>query len=54
VGYGKLFSFESDGNNGERCTYLVCDFNGIRLKDLSPLCCIVIILNMEGKIGHVK
>jgi hypothetical protein len=29
VGYGKLFSFENDGRNGERCTYLVCDFNGI-------------------------
>jgi hypothetical protein len=52
VVYGEFFSFESGVRNGERWTYLVYDFNG-RLKDLSPLCCIVIILNVESRIGHV-
>jgi hypothetical protein len=53
VGYGKLFSFESDGRNGKRCMYLVCDFNGRWLKDSNYLCCIVIVLNVEGRVGHV-
>ncbi len=30
--------------NGKRCMYLVCHFNGRRLKDLSFLCCISILL----------
>jgi hypothetical protein len=52
VGYEKL-SLENDERNGERCTYSVCDVNGKWLKDLSPLCCIVIILSVEGRIRHV-
>jgi hypothetical protein len=52
VGYGKL-SLENDERNGERCTYLVCDVSGRWLKDLNPLCCIVIILSVEGKVNHV-
>jgi hypothetical protein len=52
VGYGKLFSFESDGRNGERCIYLVCDFNARWLKDSNPLCYIVIVLSVEGKVKH--
>jgi hypothetical protein len=51
-GYGKLL-FERKERNEERCTYLVSDFNGIWLKYLSHLCCIIIVLNMEGKVGHV-
>jgi hypothetical protein len=53
VGYGELFSFESDRRNGKRNTYLVCDFNGRWLKDLRHLCCIVIVLSVEGRVGHV-
>jgi hypothetical protein len=52
VGYGEL-SLENDGRNGKRCIYLVCDFSGQWLKDSSLLCCIVIILNVEGTIGYV-
>jgi len=52
VGYGEL-SLENDGRNGKRCIYLVCDFSGQRLKDSSFLCCIVIVLNVEGTIGYV-
>jgi hypothetical protein len=52
VGCKKL-SLESDVKNEERCTCLVCDFNGRWLKDLNYLCCIVIVLNVEGRVGHV-
>jgi hypothetical protein len=52
VGYGKL-SLESDGRNGKICRYLVCDFNGIWLKDSNILCCTVIVLSVEGKKGYV-
>ncbi len=52
-GYVKL-SLESDRKNEERCTYLVCDFNRRRLKGSSLLCCIVIVLNVEVRIGYVK
>ncbi len=51
--YGKFFSFENDGRNGKRCTYLVCDFNGRWLKDSNNLCCIVIVLSVESRIRHV-
>jgi hypothetical protein len=30
--------------------YLVCDFNGRWLKDSSFLCCILILLKVEGKV----
>ncbi len=53
MGYGKLFSFESDGRNGKGYMYLVCDFNGRWLKDSSYLCCIIIVLNVEGRVRHV-
>ncbi len=53
MGYGKLLSLDNGGRNGEQCTYLVCDFNGRWLKNLSPLCCIVIVLNVEGRVDHV-
>jgi len=33
--------------------YFVCDFNGGWLKDSSVLCCIVILLNVEGKIVYI-
>jgi hypothetical protein len=33
--------------------YLVCDFNGKWLKDLSLLCCIVIISSVGGRVGYV-
>jgi hypothetical protein len=52
VAYGEL-SLENDGRNGERCTYLVCNVNGKWLKDLNPLCWIVITLNVKGRVGHV-
>jgi hypothetical protein len=53
-GIWKLLFLESDGRNGKRCTYLVCDFNGVWLKDLSPLYYIVIVLDVEAEIGHVR
>jgi len=46
-------SLESDGRNGKRCKYLLCDFNRRWLKDLSILCCIVVVLSVEGKIRYV-
>jgi hypothetical protein len=52
LGYGEL-SLEHDWRNGERCLYLACDFNGRWLKDLSLLCCIVIVLSVEYRIGYV-
>jgi hypothetical protein len=39
--------------DGEMCMYFVCDFNGRWLKDLSFLCCFVIILNVGGRVGYV-
>ncbi len=36
--------------NGKRSTYFVCDFNGRWLKDLSLLCCIDVLLSVEGRI----
>ncbi len=42
----------SDGRNGERCMYFRSDFNGRGLKDSSFLCCIVIVLSVEGKVGY--
>ncbi len=35
---------------GEIYMYLVCDFNGRWLKDSSFLCCILILLKVEGKV----
>jgi hypothetical protein len=35
------------------CIWLVI-FNGRWFKYLNHLCCIVIILNVESKMGHVK
>lgn len=40
--------------NEERCMYLVCHFNGRRLKDSSLLCCISILLeNMETRVVDI-
>jgi hypothetical protein len=40
--------------NEERCMYLVCHFNGRRLKDLSLLCCISILLeSMETRVVDI-
>jgi len=34
--------------------YLMCDFNGRRLKDLNILCCISILLkNMDGRVVDI-
>jgi hypothetical protein len=44
---------ENDGKNGKICTYLVCDFNRRWLKDLSLLCCIVIVLSVDDKVRYV-
>jgi hypothetical protein len=41
---------ERDVKGGERYMYLVCDFNGRWLKDSSFLCCILILLKVEGKV----
>jgi len=41
---------ERDVRNGKRCMYFGCDFNGRWLKDSNILCCIVIILSVEGKV----
>jgi hypothetical protein len=51
VSYGKL-SLESDVRNEERCMYLICDFNGIWLKDSSLLCCIIVVLSVEGRVKY--
>jgi hypothetical protein len=51
-GYGEL-SLENDVRIGERCIYLVCDFNERWLKDLSFLYYIIIVLHVEGRIGYV-
>jgi hypothetical protein len=48
----KNFPLESDGRNGERCMHFGCDFNGKGLKDSSFLCCIVIVISVEGRIGY--
>jgi hypothetical protein len=39
-----------EGRNEEKCMYFVCDFNGRWLKDLSFLCCIGILLRVEGRV----
>jgi hypothetical protein len=36
--------------NGERNMYFVCDFNERWLKDSSFLCCVDVLLSVEGKI----
>jgi hypothetical protein len=41
------------GRNEERCTYLVCDFNGRWLKDSNLLCSIVFVLNVEGRVEYI-
>jgi hypothetical protein len=45
---------ESEVSEGKKCMYFVCDFNGRWLKDMSLLCCIVIILSVGSIIGYVK
>jgi hypothetical protein len=47
------FFLKSDVKNGKKCIYLICDFNGRWLKDLSFLCCIVIVLSVEGRVGYI-
>ncbi len=39
--------------NGKICMYIVCDFNEKWLKNSSLLCCIVIVLNVGGKVVYV-
>jgi hypothetical protein len=39
-----------DVKGGEKYMYLVCDFNGRWLKDSNFLCCIVILLKVEGRV----
>jgi len=41
---------ERDVRNGKICMYFRCDFNGRWLKDSNILCCIVILLSVEGKV----
>ncbi len=52
MGYGKL-SLEGDVRNGKICTYLVCDFNERWLKGSSILCCLVVLLSVEGRVKYV-
>jgi hypothetical protein len=56
VGHWKCRTFiKRERKNGERCIYFVCDFNERWLKDLSFLCCIGILLKVEGRIvGNIK
>jgi hypothetical protein len=44
------FHFECEGKEWIKKYYFVCDFNGRWLKDLSFLCCIDVLLSVEGKI----
>jgi hypothetical protein len=52
VGYG-ILSLDGDVKNGKRCTYLVYDFNERWLKDSSILCCVVVVLSVEGRVKYV-
>ncbi len=56
MGHWKCRTFiKREGRNGERCMYFVCDFNGRCLKDLNFLCCIGILLKVEGRvIGKIQ
>jgi hypothetical protein len=47
------FFFRMMGGMEKGCMYLVCDFNGIWLKYSNYFCCIVIVLNVEGRVRHV-
>ncbi len=46
-------NLENEVRHGEICMYFVCDLNGKWLKDSSLLCCILIILNMGGRVSYV-
>ncbi len=39
-----------DEKNGKISMYFVCDFSGRWLKDSSFLCCIDVLLSVEGKV----
>jgi hypothetical protein len=51
---GFIRNLENEVNDGKKCMYFMCDFNGRRLKDMSLLCCIIIILSVGSRIGYVK
>jgi hypothetical protein len=44
---------ERNVKGGERYMYLVCDFNGKWLKDSSFLCCVDILLRVEGRVVDI-
>ncbi len=46
----KIFTWRVEERNGERNMYFVCDFNERWLKDSSFLCCVDVLLSVEGKI----
>jgi hypothetical protein len=46
---------DKEGRNKQKCMYFVCDFNEKWLKNLSFLCCIVILLRVESRVvGNVQ
>jgi hypothetical protein len=46
----KILTWRVKERNGKRSMYFACDFNGRWLKDSSFLCCIDVLLSVEGKI----
>jgi hypothetical protein len=49
-GRWRTFTWSVEERNGERSMYFVCDFNGRWSRDLSFLCCIDVLLSVEGRI----
>jgi hypothetical protein len=47
-GRWRTLTWSVEERNRKRSMYFVCDFNGRRLKDLSLLCCIDVLLSVEG------
>jgi hypothetical protein len=49
-GTWKILTWSVEEKNGERNVYFVCDFNGRWLKDSAFVCCMDVILSVEGRI----
>jgi len=49
-GRWRILIWSVEERNGKRSTYFVCDSNGRWLKDLNFICCIDVLLSVEGKV----
>jgi hypothetical protein len=47
-GRWKILTWSVEEKNGERNVYFVCDSNGRWLKDSTFVCCMDVILSVEG------